>query len=189
MTRFFVALAQALLLFAAPARAQVFDVPPMTDAELDEARGGFALPGGMVITLGVTTDTRVDGREVLRTVFTLNGDLTRLTVSAAGNGADALRAIALSPDGASVQTAAGLVRLRTSSEGGRVELAGDRLDITHLVGRGALGSLIVNAADNRAIDVSTTIDIGLSGIRPDQLGGAMARVETVALDAVTRLIR
>lgn len=177
------------MLPAAPTHAQTLAGPRMTDPELAAARGGFALPGGGVVTLGVTTDTRIDGREVLRTVFTIGGDLSRLTVAAASGGADALQPVTLSPDGAGVQTAGGVIRLQGSGDGARVQFAGDRVDITHLVGRDALGSLVVNAADNRAIDVSTSIDIGLAGIRPDQLGGAMARVDTVALDATTRLIR
>ena len=41
------------------------------DAALDRMRGGFVLPNGMDINVGIQIDTRVDGQLVLRTVLTL----------------------------------------------------------------------------------------------------------------------
>lgn len=190
MNRLLLALLAAL---PSPALAQsqprgAVDATPMTDPELAEARGGFDLPGGITVTLGVTTDTRIDGQEVLRTVFSFDGGLPQLAVLSAVKGEDGLRPVDLDPSGAGVATRDGVVRLR-AGDAARVELTGDRLDISHLVGRGAIGSVVANAADNRAIDVTTSVDIGLSGVRPDQLGSAVARVDTLVLDVTTQMVR
>ena len=64
----------------------------------------------------------------------------------------------------------------------RVDLAANQLDISHLVGRGAVGSIVANAADNRSIDVATSVDIDLAGVRPDQIGGAVVRASNLALE-------
>lgn len=184
MKRLLLALLAAL---PSPALAQAVDATPMTDPELAATRGGFILPGGITITLGVTTDTRVDGQEVLRTVFSFDGAMPKVAVLSAAEGGG-LSPVELDPGGAGVMTRDGVVRLR-AGDTARVEFSGDRLDISHLVGRGAIGSVVANAADNRAIDVTTSVDIGLAGVRPDELGSAMARVDTLVLDVTTQMVR
>lgn len=178
-----------LATLAAPGGAQTFPAAPLPDPELARERGGFSLPGGITLTLGVTTDTRIDGQEVLRTVVSLANGSPTLAVLGASGGSATLDQVKLTANGASVATRDGLVSLRKTGEDLRVELAGDKVDITHLVGRGALGSIVANAADNRSIEVSTSVDIGLAGVRPDQVGGAMAQANNLALDATTQLVR
>lgn len=178
-----------LATIAAPAGAQTFAAAPMPDPELARERGGFSLPGGITVTLGVTTDTRVDGQEVLRTVLSLADGGPKLAVLGATGGAAMLGEVELTANGAGVATRDGVVRLRQSGDNTRVDLAGNGVDISHLVGRGALGSIVANATDNRVIQVETSVDIGLAGVRPDQLGGAMAQAGNLALDATTQLVR
>lgn len=179
----------ALAACSSPAFGQALDARPMTDPELARERGGFSLPGGITVTLGVTTDTRVDGQEVLRTVFSLADGTPKIAVLSATEAGAALQKVELTANGVGVSTRDGVVRLRQTAENTRVELAGDQLDIAHLTGRGALGSIVANAADNRSIDVTTSVDIGLAGVRPDQIGGALVQAENLALAATGQLVR
>lgn len=75
-----IALVAALV--ALPAIASPFDTPAVSDAELDTMRGGFALPGGLDVALAVRLDTAVDGRLVLRTVFTADQGAPQVAVFA-----------------------------------------------------------------------------------------------------------
>lgn len=174
-----------LAVIAAPVGAQSFpEGTPLPPPVLAELRGGFDLPNGMTVTLGVTTDTRIDGRDVLRTVFDIRQGTSSLSVLA--NHADT--GVLATIDGTEVATADGTVRVRTSDSGTRVDFSGDRIDVSHLAGS-ALGSVIANSASDRTIDVATTVTIGLGGVTPDAIGGSLARVDTLALDATSRMTR
>lgn len=164
----------------------VMPTPPLAPAALAEMRGGFDLPNGAVITLGVTTATSVDGREVLRTTFDIQGGAAQLRVAATPRGDSAAGAIDLQAARSGVETLDGVVTVRTDDHGTRVELAGDRIDVSHLTGQ-AFGSVIANSASDRSINVATTVDIGLTGITPDAIGGSLARVNDLALDATSRM--
>lgn len=179
-----------LLLLAAaplPAAAQSFPTQPLPDQRLDELRGGFDLPGGGTVTLGVVTTTRVDGQEVLRTVFNVQNGPT-VTVLARDGTSGGVTPVDPAIGGAGVRTADGTVTLVAMPNGMRVELAGDRIDVTHLVGQ-SFGSVIANSADNRVIDVATTLNISLGGVTQDAIGASSAAVDTLALDATARLSR
>ena len=172
------------LLGATGVRAQAFpgqqSLPP---AELDEQRGGFDLPGGMSVALGVTTQTAVDGREVFRTVFNLQGATPTLTTLVnTGHG------LVVAPiNGGSVAPTA-LGNVRVSADGSRVELVGADLRVSHLVG-GAFGSIVANSGNDRAIDVTTTVDIAVSGVRPELLGNSLSAVSNIAAESAARLVR
>lgn len=177
-----------LSLAATPTTAQTPDfATSLPDERLVELRGGFDLPDGLSVTLGVTTETRVDGSEVLRTVFDVQNGTPNLTVLA-DNGDGTLSQVTVDRDGQGVATADGIVRVRSTTTGESVDLASQGIDVSHLVG-GAFGSVVANSGDNRSVDVSTSIDIGLSGITPDAVGNSMARVDGLALDATIRLVR
>lgn len=152
---------------------------------LDQLRGGFDLPGGMIVTMGVTTLTSVDGHEALRTVLFVNGpQQTLATYADTGHG---LVLVPTAEALAGVQTALGKVQV-TNGAGASVQLSGPDLDVTHLIG-GALGSIVANRADNRAIDVQTTVDVTVSGVRPELLGGGLSAINNIAAEAATRLAR
>ena len=187
MRRLAIVLGVALAASPCVANAQL-DAQSLSDRELATLRGGFALPGGLNVSVGVTTDTRVDGQTVLRSVFTLDDRTPRMNMQAVREGQTALSTIDVVPDGTGVATANGVVSVRGLPGGNRITLDGVGTDVTHLAGQ-AFGSVLANTVDNRAIDVSTTVDIRVSGVTPDMLGSAMLRVEGLALDAASRLGR
>ena len=78
--------ALVLLLVPVQATASPF-TNPLIDEKLSSMRGGFTLPGGLQVALGVTTESRIDGQLVLRSTFTL------------GDGAQSLQVEARSADG------------------------------------------------------------------------------------------
>lgn len=169
-----------------PAFAQAMpNVRPLPAPELDALRGGFDIPGGGTVTMGVVTETRINGQEVLRTVFNVQTGLPVLTVLAR-NADGSIETVAPTVGGGSVRTADGSVRLVALPNGTRVELAGDQIDVSHLVGQ-SFGSVVANSADNRVVDVATTINISLGGITRDAIGSSAASVDTLALDATSRL--
>jgi len=81
------------------------------------------------------------------------------------------------------QTASGIVNVTHIGSNYRATLDGAMLSIDHLAGQ-AFGSVVTNAADNRSIDVETTVDLRLAGVSPDTLGSSMFRVENTAIDAM-----
>jgi hypothetical protein len=171
---------------AAPSQAQSYGVAPLPGTALAKIRGGFDLPNGLIINLGVTTDTKVDGESVLRTIFNIDQGAPILKVLA--NQAEGLSELDLAANDAAVTTADGSVRLQSGASGARVQLVNDSIDVSHLIGQ-AYGSVVANSGSDRSIEVQTTIDIGVSGIRPDAIGGSLARAGDLALDATSRLSR
>ena len=164
----------AALLLAAPAAALAEPPAKMTDAELAAARGGFVLPGGLAINIGVVTDTRIDGALVLRSVYTVT-DSARLAVF----------------DGQGNEVAAGApgpIGVRQLPAGSLISFSGEKIDVGHIVGN-AFGTVLANSGDDRAIDLSTTVDLNIAGAAADLLGSAALRVEALALDATARMTR
>ena len=51
----------------------LFDSPRVPDAELGEMRGGFDLPNGLDIAIGIDVQTRIDGALALHTVYSSEG--------------------------------------------------------------------------------------------------------------------
>lgn len=84
-------------------------------------------------------------------------------------------------------TAGGPVSLEQLPAGTAVHLAGDRLDVTHLFGT-AIGSVIANSADSRAIESATTVSLDLRGATPFNLGSAALQAQDIASDAVRMLV-
>lgn len=164
----------ALLLALPGAAGATMAAPAMSEAELAEARGGFALPGGLSIAIGVTTETKVDGATVLRSVYSVDQVASLKLFDAAGN--------AVSPG------AAGAISTRQIANGTMIQYKGAAIDIGHIVG-GAYGSVLANRGDNRAIDISTTIDLEIAGATAELIGSAGMRAEALALDATARLAR
>lgn len=69
----------SLLILAMAADQPLPGEQPLPDAVLAEQRGGFRLPSGLDIDLAVRTQTAVDGKVVLATVFTLAEGGSRFT--------------------------------------------------------------------------------------------------------------
>jgi hypothetical protein len=158
----------------------------LPDQSLDKMRGGFDLPNGLNVALGVTTETRVDGQMILRTVLSADEGPASISTYARDESGQ-LVAVQLE-DGATVIGRDGAVRLVDNRGAVRVVLDGQQTDVTHLLGDG-LGSLVANTADGRTIDVVTTVDVDVRNASPDLIGSSLFRVEGLALDATRDLVR
>lgn len=187
--------------------------PVVTDATLADTSGGFLLPNGMDVRLGITIDTLIDGRPVLSTVLTLD-DASHLMVYTGGdvkqqatgtaflvpgpNGPALVRIaqdtsfargaggqpIAVVPNGGPIQTNWGAVRLEQSDAQSTVFLAGEGIDLRHMIGT-ATGALVANTANDRVIDTMVTIDIDVRN-SAIPTGAMMLRLDALLAGAATR---
>lgn len=189
-------------------------VPVVADDALTDIRGGFLLPNGLDIRLGITIDTLIDGRLALTTVLTLD-EVSNLTVYAGGgtsppasvteivvpgpDGASLVRIaqdasfsregsqgqpIAVRPNGEPVRTQWGNVRLEQSDTQSTVFLAADGLELRHMIGT-ATGALVANTANDRVIDTMVTIDIDVRG-SAIPVGTMMLRLDNLLAGVVAR---
>lgn len=185
----------------------------LDDAQLDALRGGFELPNGMDVVVGIDIQTLVNGalalRSVLNTatgtpvVFVGNGSVV---TGSAGTGATAggvvvhvgdtstaiqagagQQEVTLTPNGPAVSTPSGSVQLVKDGSGSQVILNGNSLELRQMIGS-LTGSIVANTADNRTIDtvVTVNVDVQNSGLLA---GNAVLRADTIALDAAGRGIR
>ncbi len=103
-----------------------------------------------------------------------------------GQSPDGSPALPLTPGGR-VDTPNGAVSLDQLANGYKVSLTKRDLEVSHVFGQ-ALGSVILNTANDRAIETSTTINLDLMNATPMNVGSAMPRVEGMALDVTRDLI-
>ena len=187
------------------------------DQALSAMRGGFALGGGLDVSVAVQSDTRVNGVLLLRSIFVVDKAASALTVygrtgntalpglsvgdrvsasglnvstgaTEPGGAAEGLSQLSLSKDGASATASGGEIRVESAGRGHQVVLAQPTLDIRHLAGQ-AYGSIVANRGNDVTVDTVTNINIDLKNSTPFNLGSAMFRVEALAVDAATRLGR
>jgi hypothetical protein len=178
----------ALLLLFVPVQAAASPFGnPLPDEKLSDMRGGFTLPGGLQVALGVTTESRIDGQLVLRSTFTLSDGAPSLQVEA--RSADgSLRALDAA-QGESFTGPDGTLTLVRKGEATQVVLNGNQLDLTHLAGTRGFGSIVANSADGRNIDVSTVVGLDIRGATPDRLGSSLLRIDTLALNTTAGMVR
>lgn len=182
----------------------------VADGDLDKVRGGFVLPNGLNVGLGITVNTLVDGRLALSTMLTVD-DVAQLTVysnpstgarsqsdpsvvrgTAGGpsvrvtqGGLDrpthSAQPLAVVAAGVPVETAFGAVTLARTDTQATVSLVGEGIEVRHMIGA-TTGALIANSVGERVIDTMVTIDID---VRNSAIpAGAMAlRLEGVLADA------
>lgn len=148
------------------ALANPFGTPPVKEASLGAIRGGFDLPNGMKVSLGVDIATYVDNSLALRTVLNVTNP--------AGSGLQVTAPISAADLG-------GISVMQTDG-GAAVILKGADLEIQHLTGNNT-GILIANSLDNRSIDTIANVNISL-GDSAVPIGNMMMRIESVVLDAV-----
>lgn len=206
--------AVAFLSFVPAAHAGYDGRRTAPDDRLDAVRGGFLLPNGMDIGLGITVDTLIDGRPALSTVLTIDnashltiftgGDmqqqssttgilvagpngpsLVRITQDASpASGISGRQPVAVLPNGAPVQTPWGAVQLAQSDGQATVLLIGDGLELRHMIGT-ATGALVANTVSDRVIDTMVTVDLD---IRHSAIptGAMMLRLDTLLAGAAAR---
>lgn len=183
---------------AAAAASPFGAAAPVSDAALERARGGFILPNGMDVSIGIQIDTHVDGQLALRTVLSVV-DMTRseltvytstppatLTPSSVEPGPPTppVQSLELVPNGPRIATDLGSLRLETTGPRSAVILSAPALELQHLVGA-ATGVLVANTADNAVIDTIATVNLELHNSTVP-IGNTLLRIETIALDAVGR---
>lgn len=207
------ALTALVLTGASPPTANPFGRPAVPAEALATMRGGFALPGGIDVSIAVQSDTAVNGALVLRTLFlassgsprlavfgrtdpsaaptavaALNGRTVTVGVQPAALGAPTgLTQLNLAP-GDALAVADGTVSLAGSGPSNRVTYSQRGLDVTHLTGQ-AFGSFAANSLDNVSIDTATIVNVDVRGATAFNIGSTMARIDTLALDAAARLSR
>ncbi|MBW8911495.1 MAG: hypothetical protein JF564_06345 [Sphingomonas sp.] len=195
-----------------PARAQV------TDDALDRVRGGFVLPNGMDVSLGIGIETRLNGVLALRTELTTGGDGSPIVFSgggtpaapAAGSGATTtipgVAVVRVVEGSASpVEAAAGRQGLELTPNGpalstpsGSVQLIKDDLGSTVVLRDDSLelrhmigrftGAIVANTANDRTIDTVVTVNIDLQNSAVP-IGNTMLHWESIAIEATSRTIR
>ena len=179
--------------------------------ELEGMRGGFTLPNGMDISIGLQIDTMINGALVLRTVLSAD-EASALSVFAGGGGEDAggqqgavatgvpglsvrlgsavaptgtdQPQILLTPNGPAVSTPSGMVQLKQNDDGSNVVLNGNGVEIRHMIGA-MTGAIVANAANNRAIDTVVTVNIDLQN-SAIPIGNMIIRLEPMILGAASR---
>ncbi len=205
-----IALAAALASIAAPAAADPmpFKGVPVSDERLADMRGGFELPNGMDISIGLQIDTLVNGATVLRTLLTgadgstvqvftgapsmsiepTNGGKglqVHLVSAVSSNGATSDgQALQLTPNGASIETDAGSVRLVQSNGQSTVLLDGNGLALQHMIGA-LTGALVANQASNRSIDTNVTVNLAVQN-SAIPIGSMLMRLDSLLLGAGAR---
>lgn len=103
-------------------------------------------------------------------------------------GALGLERLAVTPDGPAVQTAVGLVSVRSLASGSLVNLAGDQLSASHLVGQ-SIATVLANSGNDRTFDSVTNVAVDLRNITPYQIGSAAIQAGALALEATRGMIR
>ncbi|WP_395397061.1 hypothetical protein [Novosphingobium sp. BL-8A] len=187
----------------------------LTDAQLDELRGGFELPNGMDVVVGVDIQTLVNGALALRSVLNTDtgtpvvfvGDGSGATSSSSSSGTAAgggvvvkvgdtamtiqpaagQQQVTLTANGPAVSTPSGTVQLVKDANGSQVILNGNSLELRQMIGS-LTGSIVANTANDRTIDtvVNVNVDVRNSALLA---GSAMLHADTIALDAAGRGIR
>jgi hypothetical protein len=172
-------------------------------------RGGFELPNGMDISIGIQIDTLVNGSTVLRTLLT-GKDGSTLQVFAGGpnvvstdpgNAGKGLsihvgsmaqadgsasngQLVQLVPNGASVVTDSGTVHLVQSKGQSTVLLDGNGLSLQHMIGA-LTGAIVANQGSDRTIDTNVTVNLNVQN-SAIPVGSMLMRLENVLLGAGSR---
>lgn len=190
----------------------------LEDDALDELRGGFILPNGMDVAVGIDIQTSVNGVLALRTMLTTaNAGLPVLFVgdgNASANSAQGGTAVTLPGGGvvrlvdgsaSSMEAGPGQQRIEPTANGpavstpsGAVQLFNDdsgsqvvlRADSLELrhMVGNFTGSIVANTANDRSITTVVTVNVDLQNSAVP-LGNAMLRWDAVATEAASRSIR
>ncbi|MBO9518523.1 MAG: hypothetical protein J7493_10695 [Porphyrobacter sp.] len=190
----------------------------VADEELDRMRGGFELPNGMDIAVGIDIQTMVDGALALRTVLNTADNGLPVVFTGTGGASSAASGegttttvpgvgIVRVVDGpaAPAEAGAGQQQVELTPNGpavqtpaGLVQLAKDETGSSVVLNGNSLelrhiignftGTLIANTASDRSIDTVVTLNIDLKNSAVP-VGNAMLQWESIAVDVVGRSVR
>lgn len=190
----------------------------VADDALDEMRGGFILPNGMDVTVGIDIQTTVNGVLALRSlVTTADAGLPVLFVGDGGaqaNSAQGGTTVTLPGGGvvrlvdggaSSMEGGPGQQRVEAvpngaavSTPSGTVRLLSDDSGSQVVLNGDSLelrhmignftGSVVANTANDRSISTVVTVNVDLQNSAVP-LGNALLRLESIAMEAASRGIR
>jgi hypothetical protein len=140
----------------------------LEDIQLEALRGGFTLPSGASVAVGIDIETTVNGQLALRTQYS-SEDAT--------SGTDALSGMRVTAGDS------GSVSLARDGGNTTVSFSADSLLVKHVLGSAA-SSIVANTANDRSIDTTYSINVELS--EPWAATNALSFVDRVVLDALTR---
>lgn len=186
----------------------------LTDLQLDELRGGFELPNGMDVVVGIDIQTLVNGALALRSVLNTDtgtpvvfvGDSSGVASSsgagAAAGGGVVVRVgdttttyqaeagqqqVVLTANGPAVSTPSGSVQLVKDGSGSQVILNGNSLELRQMIGS-LTGSIVANTANDRTIDTIVTVNVDVQNSAL-LVGNAALHADSIALATAGRGIR
>lgn len=134
---------------------------------------------------------RSSGTHIVTPSYSTTSGLSVSTNPAAASAAASnagLSKLDIVPGGPAVQTSDGLVSLSSLPNGTQVILAGDQLNISHIVGQ-AIATAVVNSGNDRTIDTVTNVNIDLGNAQALAIGSASLRAQDLAMDATRGMIR
>lgn len=175
-------LAAAVLAFPGRGHASepLFDSTPLDDSELEQARGGFILPGGIEIAFGATITTTVGNDVALRTTMVLNEDGS-LGYSSTGGAIDGQN-VSVHVGNSVGNSATGSIGANGANVLLDVETA--NVFIRHVVGSG-IASIVANTVDHAQIDSQVAIDVKLDNVAPLAVGSGAFLIEAMGADAAS----
>lgn len=147
----------------------------LDERQLASERAGFQLSNGLDVSMAVTSEARIDGQVVLRSVYTVQDGASSLQVLGAdGTGG-------LGPGAGN-----GTIQVGTQGGNSQVRFSTAGTDIVTMTGD-TFGSLVANRADGRAIDVDTVVNLDIGNATIANLGSALPRIEDLALTSAALL--
>lgn len=162
---------------AAPDIAPAWEGEALSDAELDEHRGGFILADGVALDFSAVIDSYVDGQLVLQSqvTWTQQGAVT--------NHAGPIAAQATPEILAALARAGIQLGSETVGDGGFFVAANGQTAFVHRISDGQISNLLVNVGSGGDFHQEISISLGLPGFEGTQAAMAEALMaRTLASD-------
>lgn len=170
-----------LLLAARPALAEDAaiasgDPVPMSDADLDDQRGGMSTPSGVQFYFGAVVNTYIDGQLALQTQLTWTDQGVVQTTQ--GNLASDLVS----------QAAAGGIHLSPNAAGAYVPGINGGTVVLNSIDPGQIANAVLNTADNRTITQNTNITLTIPNLAQYQADTQAVQTAMKIQDAINRAV-
>jgi len=153
------------ILMATAARSSPTGVK-LTDAELDEVRGGFSAAGGFSFTFGATVSTYIDGSLALQSTLRLDSQGPNVT-TVYGTIPGASKAAPASLAGVNLAGATGAMLI--------VPGPGGDTAVVQNVSPTTLTNLVINTAKGQVIRQNTTITVTLANLQALETAAVQAQ--------------
>lgn len=178
-------IAAAVLAFPSRGHASeppLFDSAPLGDEELEQARGGFTLPGGIEIAFGATITTTVGNDVALQTMMTVADD-GRPHYSYSGGQVNG-QPVVVNIEGGGPSNGTSGEAIGPAGTNVTLDVETANLFIRHMVGN-SVAALVANTADNQEIVNNVAINLKLDNVPPLSIGSVGFQIEGMAADAAS----